>query len=148
MIEVWGSATTGQLQTVQVMQNRALRNVFDIPYLTPRFHIYSNLSRGILPVKALYELAVSKFVFKVVKNISSSEVSFATASHLYQSRHCGQLTRPRCRTQGSKRRISYSGPMIYNSLPQYVKNSRGLIQFKFAVKKHLSSNHQISRWFS
>ena len=145
MIEIWGTASNTRLKSLQTMQNRALRNVFDIPYLTPRLEIYSELSQGTLPVKALYELSISKFVFSVLKGYSSSEVSFTSASHGYQSRHRGLLARPRCRTESAKRRISYSGPLIYDSLPSNCKNSRNPRKFKFTVKQHLSSRNQIAR---
>ena len=55
MIEIWGAASCSRLHLLQVLQNRALRNVFDIHYLTPRLDIFSQLAKGILPLKLLYE---------------------------------------------------------------------------------------------
>ena len=92
MIEVWGAGSSSRLQILQVIQNRALRNVFDIPCLISRNEIYSNLAKGLLPIRSLYVLSVSKFVFKNLKGISSSEVYFTTASHDYKSRNPGQLS--------------------------------------------------------
>lgn len=145
MIEIWGCASSTRIRMLQTMQNRALRNVFDIPYLTARHSIYSTMSQNILPVKGLYELAVSKFVFKVMNYISFSEIHFTSASHNYSSRYRGLLTRPRCKTEGAKKRLSYSGPHVFNALPSRCKSIRTLNKFKMSVREHLSSNEQIQR---
>lgn len=63
MIEAWGSAPPIRLQILQVNQNRALRIVFDIPNQTYRNDIYSNLVKGLLTIRSLYVLSVSKFLF-------------------------------------------------------------------------------------
>lgn len=145
MIEIWGAASFSRLHLLQVMQNRALRNVFDIHYLTPRFDIFSKLAKGIFPLKLLYELCVAKYVYKILNGISSSGVTFTTPSHGYPSRNCGQLVRPRCRTESAKKRISYSGPLVYNSLPSRCKRSRNVHEFTRSVKNHFSADEQILR---
>lgn len=108
LVEVWGGATASRLSSLQKIQNRALRNVCSIPFLTPRMTIYLQICSNVLPVRALYEFSVARFVFKCLHGLVHSELSFAGAQHTY-SRNRDMLLRPRFLNEITRSRMSVGG---------------------------------------
>lgn len=140
MIELWGAASASRWTSIQILQNRALRCIFDLPYLTPRIHIYKDVCPRILPVRALYEFHVSKFLFKARNGLILTEKNFQCVSHSYMSRQRGLLVKPRCRFEFTKNRIMFAGPHIYNSLPESIKESRTLKSFVLKSRMFFMDN--------
>lgn len=143
MIEIWGSAAKLKLHPVQCLQNRAIRNVYDIPYLTPRLEIYGDPTRRLLPIKGLFESAVASFVYKNLKCLLHSEIKFSTPSHTYFSRHRGLLSRPTCRLQLSQQRMSYTGPLIFGDVPRSCKEASNIRLFKKRSNEYFRSHLSI-----
>ena len=146
MIEVWGGATMSRLQNLQKIQNSALRNIFELPYLTPRLAIYGVYARNILPIKALYERAMSTYVFRVLRGLLQSELIFNTASHSYNSRYKELLVRLKCRTESAKKRMLFAGATVFNELPVSCKISNTLFQFKRRSKEVFGNSNRLEKY--
>jgi hypothetical protein len=74
------------LKPIQILQNRALKSVFNKGSLFGTIELYHTVAKGILPVRALYEYQVSCFVFKVMKSMVHSNLTFGGLTHLHQTR--------------------------------------------------------------
>lgn len=148
MIEIWGSASTSRWSSVQKIQNRALRNARNLPYLTPRLDIYLQHCPEILPIKALYDYSTARFVFKRLNDLLMSDLVFSSASHSYDSRHRGLLLKPRCSSEFTKARVSYAGPNIYNQLPMSLRETLNIRQFSAEVFKFIQTNGRFERYLS
>lgn len=138
MVELWGTSSKTNLKPLQTLQNRAIRNVCELPYLTPRTQLYSSQYMHVLPLQGIFELAIATFVFKTLKKINHCEVSFSTTDHNYHSRYRHLLRPPRCNLEFAKRRIAYQGPLIYNSL-QDCQDARIIVTFRRKARGQLQS---------
>lgn len=130
MIELWGASSFSQLKQIQVLQNRALRNIYGLPPLEPRVSMYENPMVKVLPLQGIYERALSTFVFKTLKGENRSATNFNTPSHSYLSRNLNLLVKPRCYFELCKGRMSYAGPSAYNALPEACKTAASISKFR------------------
>jgi hypothetical protein len=106
------------LKPIQILQTRALKSVFNKGPLFGTVELYHTVAKCILPVRALYEYQVSCYVFKVMKCMVHSNLTFGRLTHLPRSRARveNQLGSTGARTDYGKRSISFSGPTMFNSL--------------------------------
>lgn len=58
MIELYGASSNCNLIPLQRLQNLALRNIWDIPFDTPRVQLYRDIAQRVLPIRAVYETAL------------------------------------------------------------------------------------------
>lgn len=97
------------------MQNRAIRNVLGLPYLTPRVELFRDPGLRVLPVRGLYEFSLGVFVFKAVNRHVMTQLSFVASDHPYGSRHRHDIKKPWCRLEVSKRPML--GPLSSMAFP-------------------------------
>lgn len=140
MIELWGATSQQNMSQIQKLQNRAVRSVLNLPYSTPRTEMFGLEEANFLPVKGMYEAAISTYVFKSLKGMNQSEIEFLPAIHTYQSRYSTHLRRPHCCLELCKSRMSFAGPTIYNTLPTSIKNAGNLKQYRKLCYEHFKSN--------
>lgn len=123
MVELWGAASMTYLKRLQVMQNRAIRNVLDMPYSTSRMDLYGNMELNVLPIRGIHECSVAMFVYKRLNGLLLSQIDFAYVDHPYESRNRRYIKKPRCRLNLCQRRVTFTGPTVFNSLPDVCKAS-------------------------
>lgn len=139
MIELWGGTSQANLSLVQKLQNRAVRSIFEFPYLTPRVDMYGSPDVRFLPVRGVYEASVCTYVFKTFRGMCQSELTFNCASHPNNSRQADLILRPHCSIELCKNRMSFIGPTKYNSLPLNARTARNVPQFRRMCFEHLSN---------
>lgn len=129
MVELWGAASLIHLKRLQILQNVAMRNILHLPFLTPRIRLFP-VELHILPVQGIYKSALAELVYKMVGNLSLSEIELPTALHNYASRSRLQLRVPHSRLSLCENRIAVAGARTFNALPQEIRDSRNLRDFK------------------
>ena len=127
----WGSTNVSNLYRLQVLQNRAIRNISK----APRFYRLDNyyLNYRILKVHDLYDLEISKFMHgHYNKNIPSCFNNFFQISNNRSTRNTANQSYyiPYYRSTRGQRSIRYYGPKIWNKLPTSYHN-----QTKYKFKK-------------
>ena len=130
----WGSTNSTNLYRLQVLQNRAIRNMTK----SPRFFRLDNhfLNLRILKVHDLYNLEVAKFMYSYSHNTLpicfSSFFQEMGESHDYntRSRNYKYYSTIRCRSSRGQRSIKYQGPKIWNDIPTSCKDAS-----KYSFKK-------------
>ena len=137
----WGSASITNLNRLQILQNRALRNIFK----AQRFYRLDNLYLNcrILKVKDLYNLEVAKFMHKHHNaSLPSCFASFFSCSFQRFTRTSTNhnYNTPFYRTSRGQRSIKFYGPQIWNSLPFEFRRF-SLYQFKKEYKNLILSNY-------
>lgn len=137
MIELWGGASYTYLKPIQVLQNRAVRNIYELPVLEPRVLMYERPEVRVLPLRGIYEYALCSLVFKTIRGECNSRISFNAAMHDYPSRGSQLLTKPKCKLELCKRRIGYAGPSSYNNLPEQCRNAVNITRFKKLSHEYL-----------
>lgn len=128
------------LKSLQRVQSKALKIVYDLPITFPTNLLYTIVARNILPVYGIHEYQVLMFVYKCIHNIGHHTIPFAQNQANFNTRNQSDLRVPRCRLEKTKQRVDYVGGVKYNELPSYLKELEIISRFKYSCKEYLSSN--------
>ena len=140
----WGSASVTSLSSLQVLQNRAIRNMTK----SPRFFRLDNqyLNLRVLKVRDLYNLEVAKFMHSHFHNaLPNCFVPFFREVRDF-NHHDTRSSRRRnynvqsCRTTLGQRSIRCYGPKIWNEISLDSKNL-SKIRFKKYYKNSILSEY-------
>jgi hypothetical protein len=138
-ITLWGAAPQTVLDSLFVLQKKALKVALSLPYRTSTLQLFSNLRT--LPLSALYKKAVAIFMFK----FSTSSLPlifreyFVTNSDIHRrnTRQSSQYRLPLFRTNYCQQSILFRGPKIWSEIPHTLQTCDSLSQFKMRVKGFL-----------
>lgn len=140
LIEAWGTTAKKWWSIVQVLQNQALRAIFNLPALSPRIEMFQKAPHSIVPIKALYELSVAKFVYEVTHKLTISNLKFEIGSGSNATRNfLLSVPRTKRKTLGD-RRISVAGSEIYNSFSKEVRVAPSLNIHKKLARTKIRAN--------
>lgn len=139
MSALWGLAPWSALNSVQVLQNRALRNVYDLPFRTPRASMYAHQVGDHLPLRGLCILNIGCYMFNALRSRTHGNIRFTKTSdhHPRNLRVVSNLRPANMRTSYGAKSIEAIGPTIYNKIPPDVKRSHHPHAFKWVLKCHL-----------
>ena len=137
----WGSTYESNLNRLQVLQNRAIRNISR----APRFYRLANyyLNYRILKVHDLYDLEISKFMHSHYnENVPSCFNSFFQLASNRSTRNATnhKYSLPRYRSARGQRSVRFYGPKVWNKLPTTYHNSTK-VQFKKQCKNLILSKY-------
>lgn len=148
MSPIWGSAPCATLQNAQTLQNRALRNVYQIPRLESRVSMYSHKVESFLPIRALYVLNTAVFIFRAIHQSTHTNIVFEATHHHRALREVHSLKPCASRTNIGDRRVESMGVKLFNKLPKSIANARHHHELKWTLKCHLRSEKFISTCFN
>ena len=148
MIAIWGSASDSLIKPLQVIQNRALRNVFNLDRLLNRNEMYRDMVDDNLPIRGLFYANVAGFVYKARKNLMFCNVTFDRGTRRTGRRNNIYLRPDLSRTMYGSRAITAIGPRIFNDLPEDIQKSHHFGVFKRAVKAHLRQEEMLQSCFN
>ena len=140
LISAWGSAAKTNLSKLQVLQNRALKSVYKLPYLFPTSDLYTQFNKSILPVKGLNELQLLSQLFKILKLnslLSNLAITRRNITHSHNTRQANDLCVYKAKKEMGKRCFTYIAPYMYNKLPDTIKNLANLKVFKIEIISHI-----------
>ena len=137
----WGSTIESNLNRIQVLQNRAIRNISR----APRFHRLDNyyLNYRILKVRDLHDLEMSKFMHNHYNtNLPSCFNNFFQLANNRSMRNTAnrKYSIPFFRSTRGQRSIKYCGPKIWNKLPMSF-HELTKTNFKKQCKNHILSKY-------
>lgn len=135
--EVWNSIGRVQFERLQKLHNRCARTIMNFK----NEHGQSRLALDQLGWKSLEERRaqiLAKLMFKVINNMAPSKLCsmFQNSKSIHAHNLRGSdssLFLPRPKTEYGKKCLSYNGARIWNSLPEYVRNSETLNSFNTSV---------------
>lgn len=137
LIIAWGRACKSHLKKLQTLQNRCLKTVFGKPFLFPSLQLYSDSTHSILPINGLCELQTALFVYDTLhRDNFHHNVQMPSISHRYSTRRPNNLHQSRACTALGQKRISIVGPIIYNKIPDELKQITNRHTFKKKLKQH------------
>ena len=144
-ITIWGSTHTTYLQTFQNLQNRALKVVCNVPFLSSTKPLYKNLN--ILTIHDTFKHEVAKFVYNCNKALKPTLfLNYFKKKHQVSIRHTRQsedkdnLYIPKYCSNRPQRCIKYQGVRIWNNIPSEIKRC-SFNSFKSRFKQYLLSQH-------
>lgn len=133
---IWSSASQQRLQCIKVLQNRTLKNIKSLHYLTPTRSLYSD---GVLPFQSISDLNIILFIFKIKHNLIRNNFCLSSNSdfHSYSTRNQNDYYISKVNSTKAKSDIIYRGIVLYNNLTENMKNESNLIKFTKLCKDYL-----------
>ena len=139
---IWGHNRKTALKPLQILQNRALRNLLGFHYLTPIKYLYR--FSNVLPLEQIIKLSAAIFMYKVVKNLThvNTKFLFTKDMHVYFTRQKENLFSSQYGsiTYGTKG-IKHFLITTYNGIPSQYRDLTSIQSFKKNLKAHLKQNY-------
>ena len=140
MLPIWGGATDTLINSLIVLQNRVIKEIKVLPYLTPSITLYNE---RILPLKTQYLFEIILLIFKLKNNLLKCNLYLPIVSqiHNYSTRQQYDFyISNSIRTNRGQNNIFYRGLVLYNTIPRNLQNL-SITNFKIEVKKLLFHNY-------
>ena len=131
---VWSGASENQIQKVNSLHRRGAKLIIKDPYLSTDDKLKK---ANILPLQKQFDFNNSMLMYKTLHGLAPPYLSalLYKAPERYGS---NRYLLPSTRIDMCKARFAFVGPLMWNSLPSNVKNSKTVTIFKCSLKKHLN----------
>ena len=138
-IEAWYGAPEYARNRVFLLQKKAIRAICSLPYLSSTRDKFEALK--ILKLEALYKVKIANQVFAYFNSSSNCNLTFNINSqyHGYNTRNRNLLTIPQFNKSKTQLSICYQGVKVWNSIPEAIRNSKTINEFKNKYKSYLLS---------
>ena len=144
-ILAWGNTSTLLLDSLFLIQKRAIRIVNNAGYLSHTNELFAK--NKILKISDLFYYNVGIFMFKFsngeLPDVFSRMFTRNDAFHNYPTRQHDAFHLPRTRTIFAKKTIMFTGPMFWNNLPQELTRCIKISSFKCKLKQHLLRTYSV-----
>ena len=147
---IWGLASCNLISGLQVLQNRALKNVYDLPTLNNRISMYHHQVENHLPIRGTCLLHIATYVYNNLHALIHSNLIFSTSNDIHPERTLrnSNLLRPALsKSNYGSRAMSSVGPVVFNKIPTMISTSRHQHAFKWTLRCHLRNETFISSCF-
>ena len=133
---IWGGANKKNIQTVKVLQNKAIKHVYNLHYRTSTQIIYH--IANVLQFENLKKCNLIIFMYKLYNKLIKSEATPRLNSeiHNYCTRTANTFHIDSNRTNFGKFAILHEAIHLYNSIPNVYKSIQDLENFKLKIKEH------------
>ena len=143
-IEVWGKTYDKYTDSIIKLQKRIVRIMTFSHFQAHSEPLFKQMK--ILPLKKIYMLSVSKFMFKythnLLPNIFHGLFTRNSFCHHYYTKSSDLFRIPKIRLDMRKRTIAYTGVIIWNELNKKFNSSMmSLNVFKNIIKYYLYDNN-------
>lgn len=140
LCSIWGNSCKSNLKPIQILQNRALKAIHGLPNDHSTFDLYSK--SGVLPIKGIFNSQICTFVKGVLDNKTYSTIKLNEIQNNITTRSAGHLYYSTVRTNSGMMSINYSGPKLYNAVPNALKKLH-YQDFKNSIKYWLLLEPQL-----
>ena len=142
-VECWHAAPNYVLNKLQVLQKKALRAIFNLPYNSHTNDIFKD--NGFLKLADIYRLNLACHMFKIIKTPANYDTSLHPSSmsslHSYNTRNRNSIAIPRYNKKTSQSSFLYQSAKEWNLIPDHIKNSSGLASFKSNLRMFYCSQY-------
>ena len=141
---IWGNCNITQEDKLIRFQKRAARLILDKDFTTPSKILFTELSWLTFPERVNFQKAV--LLYKIFNGLSPDYLKdmFIFTSDIHdrtlRSSSQFQLYSPRPNTEQYRKSFAYSGSLIWNDLPYFVKSAKSVAQFKRLYSKWKNSS--------
>lgn len=150
MSSIWGLASCNIISNAQILQNRALRNVYQLPNQQNRVEMFVHLVENHLPIRGICVLSTATYMFNVSKDLTHCNLNFERGNEIHRrpTRISTDLRPEFSKTTKGGRAIATFGPKLMNKIPEAIKSSRHQHAFKWVLKCELRKKKFISSFFN
>jgi hypothetical protein len=145
----WSFSPWNKLSEIQVLQNRALRNVYQLDPRSNRVQMYLHQVESHLPLRGICLLNAATFLYKATHNATVTNFTFKKSSDVHQRnlRNSSALRPLPCRSRLGNQSLEVLGPKIYNRIPSPIKDLKTPGSFRWALRIHLRNENFIKSCF-
>lgn len=118
--EGWGGAYKTTLAPLQTLQNKMIKQIFNLPLLTPTVNLYAEPYFFIMPVRAQFDFRVTMMIYKMRKDLVFTNMSFDRVQHRYVNRRRSNLIVPTYRLNCGEQRFSVRATKLWNDFRNVV----------------------------
>lgn len=140
LTHIYGFRKNADLKSLQVIQSKALKLIYNLPLLYPTLSLYTDVVKNILPIYGLYKMKTLIYVYNALHGIGHHTICFSRNQTVFNTRNSHNLRAVRCRLEITKQKIEYAGSLEYNNLPQHIKDCCTISSFKNKLKEYLLQN--------
>lgn len=138
------ACSNAQLNEIQKLQNRAMRIILNCEYGTPRVFMLNALDWLSISQKIKLNTLIMIYKMKnaMLPDYLSEKIKYNSDTHSINTRYRNNFRLPRVNSEMAKRSIYYEGLKMYNELPNYIKESVTLAQFKKNCAKYVKQTFE------
>ena len=133
-LPIWGSTYPTHLQSLFLIQKRAIRLINNKPYLEHTNPLFKQTK--IIKFFDFVKLEIASYMYK-----NRNSDSFHRLVHNYNTRHRNVLLPQNHSLSLFQRSLQYNGPSIWNSIAQNIKGKNNLRLFRKHYKSYLLLNY-------
>lgn len=150
MTPLWGLASCKAINHAQILQNRALRNVYNLEWRINRVEMYTHKVESHLPIRGLTVLNTATYMYKNQHGLTHSNIQFTQSRETHKRilRNSNDLRPSSARTNYGLKSIESFGPKVFNKVPANIKKSAHQHQFTWSLRCHLRNETFISSCFN
>lgn len=134
---VWGNTYDYLLNKLQIVQNKFLKSIFNLPLRSHTVDLYTK-EKNIMPVRGIYIIQVCSFIYKSLSNQTHTNTKFELSSHQHGTRNHNLLKRPNVSTLSGERSITFKGANYFNFFFNKFGLCSSLSIFKDRLKLYLA----------
>ncbi|KAG6458312.1 hypothetical protein O3G_MSEX010807 [Manduca sexta] len=142
LIEIWGTAAKTNLAKLQIVQNKLLKVLFHLDYLTPTNKLFKKIK--VMNISETYTYQICILVRKILNKDIHTKITFSKKAQLHKmnlrSNNDNMIRLLKPRTNFGRKSIMYEGVRLYNRLPKNIKESKSMYTYKRLLKHHLMKN--------
>ena len=136
-IELYGACRKGLLDKIQTLQNKLLKVLYKLPYLTETNQLHSSLN--LLKIRDIYKNKVLKFVYESISKISIEQfhnhyVFQGTITNL-NLRNRNRLYQETTNNKFGESTLKSKGSQFWNTLPVNLRFIDSRNSFKKAIQQ-------------
>ena len=139
----WGNAADVYLSRLLKLQKRAIRIVNHDLFLAHTMPIFYSLK--LLTFYDIYKYQLGVFMFlcynKILPSCILNYFTLNLTIHSYVTRNAQKFHLPKVRTSLSHKSLLFQGPLLWNSLPDDIRESKSLNVFKMKYKQYLINTY-------
>lgn len=126
------SCNNEQIDSLQKLQNRAMRIILNCDYLTPIDFMLKELNWLSIKQKILYNVIL--MVFKMKNNLLptylSNKLIYANEIHNRNTRNSGELRLPNYKKEATRKNLFFKGIQLYKQINKDMKEEKNVNIFK------------------
>ena len=140
---VWANCSSTKLNSILILQKRAVRAICRIQRLAHSAPYFKNLQ--ILTISDIYTLQVSQFMFKFLSNSLPENFSnyfiINSSVHSHNTRKSNDFHLLSIRTLKRTISLRHNGPRIWNSLSIDIRSEKSYKSFSHKLKMSLIASY-------
>ena len=146
-IECWHAAPNFAKNKLQVLQKKALRAIFNLPYNSHTNDIFKE--NGLLKITDIYRMNLLCHLYKIRNMPANYDASLhprlMSTIHSYSTRNSNNLEIPRYNKATSQSSFLFQSAKEWNLIPEYIRNSSSLASFKSNLRRFYCNLYWMQR---